>query len=46
VTPSRDGEAESLTSEPAGALPDLSAAIAGLWDVELDETEMALRFEP
>jgi hypothetical protein len=33
-------------TEPAGALPDLAAAIAGLWDVELDETEMALRFEP
>jgi hypothetical protein len=33
-------------TEPAGALPELSAAIAGLWDVELDETEMALRFEP
>ena len=34
------------STEPTEALPDLSAAIAGLWDVELDETEMALRFEP
>jgi hypothetical protein len=36
--PSEDG--------PAGSLAQLFAAISDLWNVDVDGTEMALRFDP
>lgn len=41
--PASVGDSEA---DPSGSLAQLFAAISDLWDIDLEDREMALRFEP